>query len=149
MRIAMLCLMLCATSCASSVSVLPASAPTEVDALADVVAIPPGACLGLDDHFAISTRGVRALLLSIRERETQNALRIAACEGAARVAEARAAAATAAAAENEFWGRWGPLIGASVGLVVGAAVPTAVLMARTRYWVRFNRWSGRFRPLPL
>ncbi len=115
-------------ACANSEPLLPAPASLGVDPLADVVGIPPGLCPGLDDHFAISTRGVRALLLAVRERETQAAIDLAQCQGAARVAEAREQSAVRAAESSEFWLRWGPIVGAAIGLVVGASVPTAVLL---------------------
>ncbi len=129
MRTKLLCSMLFATSCAGSV--LSASAPVAVDSLADVVAIAPGQCPGLDDHFAISTRGVRALLLSIRERETAHAVERAQFSGATRVAEARADAAEQGRESLEWRARWGIPIGAGVGMVVTAAV-AALLVVLSR-----------------
>lgn len=118
-------------ACASR-DVLPvaASQPSEVDPLADVVAIPPGSCLGLDDHFAISTDGVKALLVSVREQETRAAVQVATCKRDARLALAHAEAIERDASSVAWWARWGPLFGAAIGVVVGASVPTAILLLR-------------------
>lgn len=125
MRTKLLCLMLFATSCASNVLHAPSS--LESDPLVDVVAIPPGQCTGLDDHFAISTRGVRALLLSIRERETKAAIGIAACDGARRIVEARAMAAEKAQEQASWWARWGLPIGFASGIAATAALTAFVI----------------------
>jgi hypothetical protein len=98
--------------------------------LAEVTIIPPGACLGLDDHYALSTNALRQLLVNMQETETQHALDLAWCKGAARVADKRAEIAEHQIEEHAFWSRWGPMIGAAIGLVVGASVPTAVLILR-------------------
>lgn len=131
---------ICFAACAGRELVPPASAPSEPDPMADIVGIPPGACLGLDDHFAISTRGVVALLQSVRKRETTHAIELAHCQGAASLAEERQRQAQIAAGSAEFWLRWGPIVGAAIGIVVGASVPTAVLLLRPQAKQKKSFW---------
>jgi hypothetical protein len=122
MRIVMSCLLVCATACAPS-SVPPVAASSlQVDPLAEVVPIPPGACLGLDDHFAMSTNAVRSLLVNMAETQTRHAVELAKCSGAARLAEQRQKQAEDAADRSAWLARWGlPL-----GFAAGAAVATLV-----------------------
>lgn len=127
MRIAMGFWLVCVTACAANKPPPVAASLPQVDPLAEVIAIPPGTCLGLDDHFALSTNAVRHLLVNMAETDNRHAVELAKCSGRARAAETRARVAEEAAEEGEMWRRWGPIVGASIGLIVGAAVPSALL----------------------
>jgi hypothetical protein len=127
MRIAMGFLLVCVTACAAN-SQAPVQASTlQVDPLSEVVPIPPGACLGLDDHFALSTNAVRALLVNMAETDTRHALALAKCSGAARVAEQRQKQAEDAAESNAWLARWGIPLGFGTGVFLTAAVSLGLI----------------------
>ncbi len=109
---------------------LPAPSSLSVDPFVDVVSIPVGTCPGFDDHFALSTKGVRALLTSIRDTETRHQLDMVTCRAAAQVAQSRERAAFKELESGEFWRRWGALIGGVIGIFVGATIPTILLIAK-------------------
>jgi hypothetical protein len=124
MKVAMSCYLICAIACAHQSSA-PLAASMEVDPMAEIVAIPPGACLGLDDHFAMSTNAVRHMLVNQRAAETKHAVELEKCNGATRIAETQRDAAMVAAEHGEWWQRWGALLIAS-GLFAGAFAGGAV-----------------------
>lgn len=133
MRTALACCLSFVISCSQSRSAPPAApapASNRIDPLEDIFALPPGNCLGLDDHYVMSTMAVRMMLVNERERETQHALDVVGCKREAQIANARADAAEKDINSSAFWLRWGPIVGAGIGLVVGAAVPTAALVLR-------------------
>lgn len=122
-----------ATGCAHEYKqILPSSSPTNVDPLADIVPIPPGACLGLDDHFAISTNGVRALLLADRKRTADFSSVLAKCDEARQISEIRRASAEKSLSDGDFWRRWGVLIGGVLGFIGGAVVPVTLLLLENK-----------------
>lgn len=125
MRIAMGFLLVCAASCAAR-NEPPLAAPTSlaVDPIAEVIAIPPGLCPGLDDHYAMTTAAVRQLLVNERNTEAQHAADLVGCQGTAKLAQARQKHAEDALAGAGWWQRYGPILAASgvvSGLIAGAA----------------------------
>ncbi len=123
MRIAMGFLLVCAASCAArNEPPLAAPASLAVDPVAEIIAIPPGYCPGLDDHYALSTAAVRQLIMNERASQAQHAIDLAGCQGAAKLAEARQKNAEEALAVAGWWQRYGPILATSgvvLGLVVG------------------------------
>lgn len=124
----MICLLVCVTACAHPSE--PARASSQaVDPLVDVVSIPPGACLGLDDHFALSTAALVQMLKNQRDEKTRNQLLIASCESNFEVASAQRDEAIRAAESSGWWQRWaipiaaaGTFLGAGLGLITGYTV---------------------------
>jgi len=76
----------------------------------DAVLIPPGACVGVAGEFALTQRGVRALLARQIETDTQHAIAIAQCSGDRRVVEAQRDSYQKAADSAGWWKRWAPLL---------------------------------------
>ncbi len=129
MRILLACYLASAPACAANRSQLPAPSSLAVDPLGEVIAIPPGTCRGLDDHFALSANALRAMLVQDVERETQHRLDLAQCMGSQFVAEAQRDRAIEAVEHAGWWHQWAPMLiaGASVvGLVAGAALGVAI-----------------------
>lgn len=117
--------LVCAIACAGKNSpplVLPTSSPVTVDPVAEIVAIPPGICPGLDDHYALSTAAVRALLVNERNAEAEHAAELVTCQGAAKVAELRQKGAETALDGAGWWARWHwpvTAVGTVLGIVGG------------------------------
>lgn len=118
-----------APACANNRPPLPAPSSLSVDPLGEVIAIPPGACRGLDDHFAISANALRAMLVQDVERETQHKVELTQCLGGQFLAEAQRDRAMEAVEQAGWWHKWSPLLiagGGFVGLVAGAALGVAI-----------------------
>ena len=119
MRLVTICLIGCVISCAARskpVSVAPESAPI-VDPLADIVAIPPGLCPGLDDHYALTTNAVRQLLIYDREIETQHRLEMLDVKGDLALAELQRDRALEESKSAGWFAKWGLLVGLAGGLI--------------------------------
>jgi hypothetical protein len=116
-------------ACAQNANYAHLPSSLQVDPLSDVIAIPPGACLGLDDHFAMSTNAVRSLLMNQRDTETRHALELNYCQNATKIANAQRDNAAKALEQAGWWQRWavpliaaGTLLGAGLGLATGASL---------------------------
>lgn len=119
MRIAIICWTSCVIACATNAS-LPPPSSLQVDPLGEVIAIPPGSCLGLDDHFAMSTNAVRSLLVNMRETDTRHAIELATCSGAGRVLKHQLGEAVDALKATGWWQRWAPPLLALTAAVFSA-----------------------------
>lgn len=90
--------------------------------MVEVIEIPAAMCPQLSGYFAISEQGVREMLRSEIQRDTQHAVELEKCNGATRQEQARRESAETALAHAQWWERWGPLvaaIGVTFGVVVG------------------------------
>lgn len=133
MRTSLLCSLVFVTSCAANNRTpLPAPSSLRVDPMVDIRDIPAGSCPGFDDHVAISTNGMRALLESVRETQEQQDLELARCGTAARLAQSQARQAEKDRATDEWKARWGLPIGVGIGAVVTAAIAAALTGLRGR-----------------
>lgn len=113
-----------ATSCATIQN--PTNSASQPAPEEMIFAIQPGSCPGLDDHFAISTDGLRALLLRDRQLKTQHAIELAECFGARQIAEATRDQAVRELKRVDWWSRWGFIIGLGSGLIAGAGFAASI-----------------------
>lgn len=128
MRLVMIFSVSFVMSCAAANSPYVASSLPAVDPMTAIVAIPPGACLGLDDHYAISTDGVRVLIASRIQKDTEHRIAIERCSGDKQILAARAESAEKRAVSNEAWATWAPLgiAGAFIAGIIGGVIAAVV-----------------------
>lgn len=110
------------TACAASSPPPVAASRPAVDPLAEVIAIPRGACPGMDDHFAMSANAVRQLLLNMEQLDTDHAVALARCQGAAQLAAQRQKQAEDALSHGAWLAKWGFPLGLGVGATVVSLV---------------------------
>lgn len=128
MRIVTACFLSCVIACAPSAS-LPPPSSLQVDPLGEVIAIPPGSCLGFD--YALTANAVRSLLLNMRMTETAHAVELATCAGASRVLRHQLGEAVDALKGAGWWQRWAPPLLALTAAVFSAlGVVTGISLGR-------------------